>query len=220
MARGNRLPWAALASAFAFACECAAVAAGMASCGSTSSSPAPAAAPRVFVGEVTGSDARVAVVATAHHARVYFCGGDATFATMTHWMPSVAIDASSGELLQDGATVGGWNVVGQVTAAEASGTVVVASGSTFSFHAAPVVAGTIAGLYEAVGPCGKVGLIVAQGSSAESALGQGACLPAGGLPSAEQVNPIRPIDRGADGTIPVVVDGAQILVRAAAAPAD
>jgi hypothetical protein len=198
-------------------CACAVLAACAAGCGSSSGS-APAA-PRVFIGDVSGSDARVGIVATDHSARIYFCGGDATFATMTHWIPSVPIDSVAGDLAQQGAS-GGWSVVGQVGDAGASGTVTVAGGNVFSFRADPVAAGTIAGLYEAAGPCGKVGLIVAQGSAGQTPAGQGACVPATGGASPEQVNPIRPIERAADGTIAVIVDGAQILVRAAAPPAE
>jgi hypothetical protein len=214
MALRSRLPWNALALA--------ACAAGCAS--SASSAPVPAAsstapAPRVFIGEVTGSDARVGVVATDHHARIYVCGGDASYTTMTHWLPSVPIDVVRGALSQDGGTTD-WSVEAQVSDSGVSGSLAVAGGATFPFHAERVAAGTIAGLYEAVGACGKIGLIVTQGSSSETPLGQGACLPVSGAPNAEQVNPIRPIDRAADGTISVVVDGAPIVLRPAAAPAD
>jgi hypothetical protein len=183
-------------------------------CGS-SSSPAPAA-PRVFVGAVDGSDARVGVVATDHSARIFFCGGAATYKTMTHWIPSAPIDAH-GAVAQP-ADAAGWVVAGQVASAGVSGTVTPAGGAALNFHADPVATGTIAGLYEAAGPCGKVGLIVAQGSSGEMPAGQGACLPATGTADPEQVIPVRPIERAGDGTIPVVVGGAQVLVHAAAPP--
>jgi hypothetical protein len=203
-----------------FACASAAVAACVAACGSSSSSASPASAePRVFIGQVDGSDARVGVVATGHSARIYFCGGDGTFTTMTHWFPSVPFGTSGRDLAPTGATAG-WSIAGEVDDAGASGMVTTTSGSGFAFHAAPVAAGTIAGLYEAAGPCGKVGLIVAQGSAGEEPVGQGACVPATGGASPEQVNPIRPIQRAADGTIAVVVDGVQVPVHAAAAPAD
>jgi hypothetical protein len=97
--------------------------------------------------------------------------------------------------------------------------VTVPGGATYSFHADPVVKDTIAGLYEAVGPCGKVGLIVSQASAGDAPAGQGACVPASGKADPEQVNPIRPLERGADGSIAVTVDGAQVLVHAAAPPA-
>ena len=204
----TNLSWAAHA-AFAVVAAC-----------SSSSTPAPPAATpalRVFVGEVEGSDARVGVVATDQSARIFFCGGDASYKAMTHWIPSAPIDGRGGVSLP--ADNAGWVVHGQIADAAASGMVTVPGGSTFSFHADPVAKDTIAGLYEAVGPCGKVGLIVSQGSAGDSPAGQGACVPASGNADPEQVNPIRPLQRGADGSIAVTVDGAQVLVHAAAPPA-
>ncbi len=186
-----------------------------AACGS-SSSPSPAA-PRVFIGEVAGSDARVGVVATDHSARIFFCGGAATYKGMTHWIPAAAIDAHGA--VSQPADAAGWAVEGQVAEAGASGTVTPPGGSAFAFHADPVAKDTIAGLYEAGGPCGKVGLIVVQGSTGATPDGQGACVPASGKADPEQVTPIRPIERAGDGTIAVTVDGAQVLVHAAAPPA-
>jgi len=136
---------------------------------------------------------------------------------MTHWFPAVPIEAAHGDLAPAGPTAG-WSVVGQVDDTGTSGTVTPAGGPVFSFHALPVAKGTIAGLYEAASPCGKVGLIVAQGSAADEPAGQGACVPATGGASPEQVNPIRPIERAPDGTIAVVVAGAQLPVHAATAP--
>jgi hypothetical protein len=197
-------------------CASAALAAVAAACGS-SSSPAPAV-PLIFVGQVEGSDARVGVVATDHNARIFFCGGAATYKEMTHWLLSVPIDAHGA--VSHPVDTAGWAVEGQVAHTGASGMVTVSGGSTFTFHAAPVAHGTIAGLYEGAGPCGKVGLIVTQGSAGETPTGQGACVPASGHADPEQVNPIRPIARTADGMIPVVVDGAQVLVHPEPAPAD
>jgi hypothetical protein len=195
-------------------CALAALVVVAAACGS-SSSPAPAA-PRVYVGEVQGSDARVGVVATDRDARIFFCGGASSYRSMTHWIPSAPIDADGG--VSQPADAAGWIVEGQVAASGASGTVMVPDGSKFSFHADPVARGTISGLYEGAGPCGKLGLIVAQGAAGQAADGQGACVPASGEADPEQVNPIRPIERATDGTIPVVVDGAGLLVHPAAAP--
>jgi hypothetical protein len=198
---------------------------GAAGCSSSSSAPTPTPSPspsttRVFVGEVTGTDAQVAVVATATHARLYFCGGDTSFATRTHWIPSAALGGS--QLTPPPADSGGWSVAGQVDESGASGTVVMGAAGTFSFHASPVAQATIAGLYEAQGPCGHVGVIVSQSSSEAAAATQGACLPAVGaaMASVEQVNPIHPVERATDGSIAVLVGGMQVLVRAAAAPAD
>jgi hypothetical protein len=194
---------------------CAVFAAVAAGCGS-SSSPAPAP-PRIFVGQVEGSDARVALIATDHNARIFFCGGDTTYKSMTHWIPSAPIDAKGNVMLSDTA---GWAIHGEVESSGVSGVVTAHGGTTFNFHAAPVATGTIAGVYEVNAPCGKVGLIVAQGSAGEGPAGQGACVPANGNADPEQVNPILPIARGVDGTIPVAIGAAKFLVYPAAAPAE
>jgi hypothetical protein len=209
MAIRTNLSWVAPA-AFAVVAAC--------SSSSSPATPATSAAPatRVFIGAVEGSDARVGVVATDQSARIFFCGGDASYKAMTHWIPSAPIDGHGGVSLP--ADKAGWVIQGQVAAAAASGMVTVPGGSTFSFHADPVAKDTIAGLYEAMGPCGKVGLIVSQGTAGDSPAGQGACVPASGNADPEQVNPIRPIERGADGSIAVTVGGAQVLVHAAAPP--
>jgi hypothetical protein len=170
------------------------------------------------VGQVDGSDARVALIATEHNARIFFCGGDTTYKVMTHWIPSAPIDAK-GEVSQP-ADSAGWAIEGQVESSGVSGTVTAHGDSTLMFHAAPVATGTIAGIYEATGPCGRVGLIVAQASAGQAPVGQGACVPPSGNADPEQVIPIRPIARAADGTIPVMVGGAKVLVHPAAAPAE
>jgi hypothetical protein len=198
-------------------CAFSAAAACVIACGSSSSSPAPGAS-RVFVGAVSGSDARVGVVATDHNARIFFCGGAASIAASTHWFQSVPID-SNGTLTQ-ARDAAGWSMEGTVADTGLSGMVTSAAGATLAFRADPVASGTIAGLYAAAGPCGTIGLIVAQSSAGTEATGQGACVPAAGGASPEQVNPIRPIERAADGTIPVTVGGTQSLVQPAAAPKD
>ena len=221
MAPRSPRSWCASAAVSAGIVVCGAFAASLAACGSSSGSApaAPVASTRVLIGQVDGSDVRVGIVATEHSARVYFCGGDATFTTMTHWFPSVPFGTSGADLAPPGPTAG-WSIAGQVDELVASGMVTPAGGAALPFHAALVAAGTIAGLYEATGPCGKVGVIVAQATAGDEPVGQGACVPAAGTASPEQVNPIRPIQRAADGTIAVVVDGAQVAVHAAAPPAD
>ena len=91
--------------------------------------------------------------------------------------------------------------------------------------ASPISPGTIAGLYEATQPCGKVGLIVSQASPADAPTGQGACIGnpgASGATPVEQVTPLRPLTRAADGTIRVTIAGSagEIAAGPAAAPAE
>jgi hypothetical protein len=188
-------------------------------CGSSAASR-PVAATRVYTGKVDGTDAQVAIVATSRHARIYFCGGDTTFPVLTRWF-AVDVDPSgaSHAPLSD---AGAWSLDAQLGAADANGAIVVADGTRFTFRATPAGDGTIAGLYEAPAPCGKVGLIVSQSSAQSAPTGQGACIDASSAPSVEQVNPIMPLIRVADGSIRVQVLGATgiVAVRPAAAPLD
>jgi hypothetical protein len=192
---------------------CAAVA-----CGSTSPPAAPAA--RIFTGTVDGTDAQVAVVASARHLRVYFCGGPASYATMTHWF-TLDLDPSGAAHAQADAAQT-WSLDGQVGDTTATGAITIADGTRFTFATTRVSAGTIAGLYEGMAGCGKIGLIVTLPSAQAAPSGQGACITADLLPSVEQVNPIRPLTRASDGTISVLVAGAtdSVIVRAAAPPQD
>jgi hypothetical protein len=173
--------------------------------------------PRVFVGEVTGTDVRLAVIATARRARIYFCGGNSTYATATRWL---AADLDTGQRLTLQAPQN-WQLDGQLVEATLSGTIDMGDGVSHPFAAAGVGQGTIAGLYEATAPCGKVGLIVAQLSPASDAIGQGACI--GETPAqVMQVNPVMPLARLPDGTIPVTTAGTTdpTLVHPATPPAD
>jgi hypothetical protein len=138
---------------------------------------------------------------------VYFCGGNATYPKITHWLNGVVVDPKSNTLAQPGAA-GDWSVDGQLGDAGATGTATSADGTKLTFHAALVKDGTIAGLYEGEGPCGKVGLIVSQSSAQAMPSGQGACIGSSAAHLVEQVNPIMPIARAADGTIAVTIVGA------------
>jgi hypothetical protein len=153
--------------------------------------PEPSAPPSVFVGNVTGTDVRVAVVATPHRARIYFCGGDSSYTTATKWLVA-DIDAS--QHLTVNASDKAWRLDAQIGRGTIDGTVELGDSAPRAFQAASVAKGTIAGLYETTASCseampGKIGLIVAQSSAAETPVGQGACI---GDNSATilQVNPI------------------------------
>ena len=178
-------------------------------------------ATRVFVGDVTGTDAKVAIVAAPTHALLYFCGGNASFTTMTHWIPTADLGGGTA-LTVPAPDSAGWSVQGNLNGSAIDGNVTAGDAGAFPFHAEAVLTNTIAGLYEAAGPCGKVGVIVSQPSATDAPDIQGACLGTVvmGKPSVEQVNPIRPVARMADGTIAVLVDSEQVLVTASAAPAD
>jgi hypothetical protein len=172
--------------------------------------------PHVFVGQVAGTDAQVGIVASSVRARFYFCGGPSSYLTLTRWMPVDFTDAS------DVTTeVGDLTLEASFHGADAKGTIRDATGTSHLFGATEVAPGTVAGLYDAASPCGKVGLIVSQDSPSAPAAGQGACISADSqTPSVQQVNPILPLARDASGAIEVVVDGSdeKAVVRAAAVP--
>jgi hypothetical protein len=176
---------------------------------------------------MAGTDALVAIVATPHRARVYFCGGSSSFETLTRWF-TVDI-ASSGDAVVE-PDAGDWQLQARFDAqgaTGAAGTVTPGDGVARSFQAAAVATGTIAGLYEELAaPCGHIGLIVEQPAPGSAPIGQGACIGPGPAPGAPakvlQVNPLEPLVRTSDGTIAVVVAGAseQELVHAAAPPSN
>jgi hypothetical protein len=178
-----------------------------------------AGTPRVSVGEVTGTDVRVAVVATDHRARIFFCGGDSSYATATRWLV-VDIDSFQRVVLPPSVDQP-WRLDAEVQPERIAGTFDMGDAVSHVFEATAVAPGTIAGLYEALAPCGRVGLIVAQPSLDAEPIGQGSCVGPSPAPIV-QVTPVRPIARGADGAIPVLTPGAinQTFVRSAAPPPD
>jgi hypothetical protein len=186
-------------------------------CGS-SSAPHPVAAARVFIGNVDGTDAQVALVATSSRTRVYFCGGNSSYSMLTRWF-TLDVD-SSGAVHAPAPDAGSWSLDGHIAGTDITGSITIADGTAYTFRATAVGEGTLAGLYEAPAPCGKIGLIISQPSAQSAPAGQGACIDSSTLPKVEQVNPIRPLSVAADGTIRVQVVGATdvVAVRPAAAP--
>jgi hypothetical protein len=114
----------------------------------------------------------------------------------------------------------GWSIDATVLQAGVNGTLTTGDAASFSFQATAVDKKTIAGLYEAVSPCGKVGVIVSQQTETDTPVVQGACIGNGNI-DIHQVNPVLPLTRDADGAFSVVVAGAteEISVVPAAAPA-
>jgi len=192
---------------------------GIGSLMSCSNSSEPAGV-RVFVGQVAENDARVGIVATAHHARLFLCGGPTSYSSATHWF---SLDLTpSAQIAAEGGTTGSFSVAGHIGPTSAGGTLTLPDGSTLTFQASPVSTGSLSGLYEADAPCGKAGLIVAEATSQSPATGQGACIPppTSGSPASPilQVTPVEPIARAADGSVRVSVDGQEIALIAAKAP--
>lgn len=183
-------------------------------CGRPASPEAPGAAPspRMFVGEVADTDARVAVVATERSARVYFCGGDSSVATSSKWMRA-SIDGAG--RLSPEQNDGRWRLEGVMEGNRIVGSVDRGDGVPHAFDMALVKKGTIAGLYETTASCGTVGVIVTQPSPEVQASAQGACIPPTNDASRQffQVNPLGPLAVGDDGAIAVLARGTQEPAR-------
>jgi hypothetical protein len=177
--------------------------------------------PRIYVGDVSGTDVRVAVVATSNRARIYFCGGPSSYATATKWLVANIDDA---QRLTTAATDDAWSLDARVERGTIGGVVRLADAAPHAFQASAVARGTIAGLYETSASCGggmgKVGLIVAQSTSSSEPVGQGACIE-GDSATVLQVNPIMPLAPDADGAIAVTTAGSDpALVRPATPPVE
>lgn len=176
---------------------------------------------RVLVGAVEGSDIAVGAIIADRRARMFFCGGASSYASATHWFPLVELgldgDADAGF---DQTSADGFAVRGSLLGATLRGEVTRKGEASQQFSADLVQDGTLAGLYESMSDCGRVGLIVTQARQKDAARAQGACVGPGHLP--EQVNPILPVTLAADGTIGVELitdDGKQdARVHAAAGP--
>src|SRR5215471_1648447 len=95
----------------------AAAACAVLACGSTSQH-GPSAV-RVYIGVVDGTDAQVALVASAHHTRIYFCGGPSSYMTLTRWF-TLDLDSSGATHAQADAGQD-WTLDGQLTTGKASG---------------------------------------------------------------------------------------------------
>jgi hypothetical protein len=193
--------------------------------GLNDAAPGPSDAPytadpgaNVFTGELAGTDARVAIIATKHHARLYFCGGDSTYTMLSRWV--TADLSANGDVTADRSAMG-WSIDATVGETMVNGTLTTGDASPYSFLAMAVDKKTISGLYEAVSPCGKVGVIVSQETETDTPVAQGACIGNGNI-DIHQVNPVLPLNRDADGAISVVIAGEteEFSVVPAAAPAN
>ena len=150
----------------------------------TEPDPRAAAEPQRWVGEVQDSDAQVGIVADADHARLFFCGGDTSYATATRWF---ALDVTDGAVEFEDEQ---WRVSAKLAAHVVDGSVQFA-GERHEFSANAVAEETLAGVYEGQAQCGRLGLIVMQSAHDSDVHTQGACLGADHDP--QQVNPILPV---------------------------
>jgi hypothetical protein len=143
--------------------------------------------PGVWIGEVRDTDVKVALADRDGAPQLFFCGGDASYTTHTRWFAEGALLTTPFSFSESG-----WSVTGVVNGDSVSGTLLAETETTADWMAAGADSSTIAGLYEGIAPCGKLGLIVMQRAVEEEPTGQGACLRDSeqGL-IVEQVNPVR-----------------------------
>ncbi|HKU41887.1 MAG TPA: hypothetical protein VJR89_27205 [Polyangiales bacterium] len=172
-----------------------------------------AAAPvlQYWVGAVEDSDIRLGVAEQGERARLFFCGGPKSYETSTRWVVVDLAADGGGFELDDG----DWQIAGTLGDDALRGKVRIGSGDARSFAARPTSDDTLAGLYEGMADCGRVGLIVTQAERSDEPTGQGACVGTGHPP--EQVNPILPIALQNDA-IGVEIGGREASVRPAAGP--
>ena len=166
----------------------------------TGESPAKATPPaelQVWVGEVASSDVAVGIVASAERSTLFFCGGNSSYADHTHWFVGAGPLAEATQI-EDGP----WQVSISSFSERLLGTLVVAGSEPAAFSAEKVALGMLAGVYDAVAPCGHAGLIVRQPTASGPPTFQGTCLDSqSGATVVEQVNPVMPLMRGADSGI-------------------
>ena len=150
---------------------------------------------RRYVGEVDGTDIRVAILSDAQHVRLFFCGGERDVGGDTHWF----------NLTHDAAEVQGeeadFGLNALLAPAAVSGEYRVGD-QRHRFSSRLVAPGTLSGLFEGTGECGRLGLIVSQSTPGGAIRAQGACVGPGHAP--EQVNPI----------LPIAAEGGRIRVQA------
>jgi len=165
-------------------------------------SDAPANSADVWLGNVEDSDIAVAAVSSTQHATLFFCGGPSSLVDGTHWFANIAPLAGPFSLAR-----GTWQVDGDARAEQLEGSITDSEGSVRSFVARRAASGTLSGLYDAVAPCGHVGLIVRQDAGAHTPSAQGTCLRlVDGAAVVEQVNPVMPLARDASLGIAVSLE--------------
>ena len=133
----------------------------------------------------------------------------------------VTADLTSNGAVTTDANALDWSIDATV-GTSVDGTLTTGDDTVYPFTASRIEKKTMGGLYEAVSPCGKVGVIVSQPTESDAPVVQGACIKSPTAADIHQVNPVLPLTRNADGSISVVVVGEteEISVVPAAAPAN
>lgn len=164
--------------------------------------------PERMVGAIDDSDVVLGVVANRQRARLFFCGGDGSYATATKWFN---LDFAGDELKADD---GAWHLRAMRNDAGISGMITHDPDDARPFSARPIAQETLAGLYEGKAGCGRLGLVVTQGDKNTQPKAQGACV--GDDHDPEQVNPIEPI-ASQQGKVRVQAPGEDAMPLLAAA---
>lgn len=139
-----------------------------------------------WVGVVEETDVRVAAIVGAGKARLFFCGGAASYLTATRWF-EIAFNSEHLEYKDDA-----WRIHAHLTGDGVVGEVERAGDGVRTFNAHGFERATIAGLYEGRAECGHLGVIVTQPTKNDEPIALGACVAASGDPS-QQVDAITPI---------------------------
>ncbi|HET7541033.1 MAG TPA: hypothetical protein VFK05_14215 [Polyangiaceae bacterium] len=152
---------------------------------------------QVWVGEVAGSDVAVGIVASAQRSTLFFCGGDSTYPDHTHWFLHQG-PLSQTAPLEDGRFRVTLSAVGE----RVEGNLEIEGFDSASFSTELVKPRSLAGVYDALVPCGHAGLIVRQSAGSAAPAAQGTCVTTIlGDTVVEQVNPVMPVALGADSGI-------------------
>jgi len=156
---------------------------------------------RVWIGAVQDSDLMIGVVQSGKAASVFVCGGPSSFATQTHWFSSpIGLDSPFS------LSAGDFRLEGSTSADSIEGVLRDDTSDARSFSARQVDNASLAGLYDARGPCGHLGLIIQPSLQGEPAAAQGACLKTeNGAQIVEQVNPVMPLAQDANAGVAVTV---------------
>jgi hypothetical protein len=160
--------------------------------------------PRIWVGEVADSDVTVGIAASGGAATLFFCGGGSSYATRTHWFTTANWSSTDFSLQDEGFRVSGMTRDGQI-----EGMVELGEPQRLAFSARMPEPGTVAGVYEAVVPCGRAGLIVLQPAADADPRAQGTCLRReSDAAVVEQVNPVLPVMLDANRGVVVELESA------------
>jgi hypothetical protein len=181
----SRLNWLGLLVLFALAIS-------ISGCGT--SSPPPPPAPQTFIGTVGTTDAKVGLVVVGGDAVLFFCGGDSSYATLSHYLKG-PLNPDHSFSFTDGTATG----AGAFTESQASGTLDPGGGAAtvnWTASLAPAAPGTLEGVYSTQLPnAGKVGVIIVQPTANDPPVVQGALVELSASSKITAVLQVTPFDQ-------------------------